>query len=606
MGANSDTVLESLRESAQKDTDLEIGKVTVRPLEEILRRSLQAASNAPFCVLCGNCQGCVQAEGAMTGYDPDPTSYQHYYQQGSKPLAIEYSINCGAAGQTYVGVTRADCAAVERRIGNLQSSAVLAEAHAESLIRAINTAAATSNFNYNVVVSSGVEIAATIRSPAPVMLPEIAPTNNWNGVPPPPPPPVAVVNMPGVTPGVGISPSPTPIAAPTPSSQQCLSGDNSCEGRICHYLGPGEHACQCTRGWQITNSRSTCVGYTEQTCAFECNTGYEPTGTHTCGADGTFTGGTCEPSACTGGLTIANSPTTCSGVTLEECSYECNDGWEPTGSHICTPNGNFVGGACTTVNACTADEDDCDGRLCTHLGVNSHACYCDTGNQIENSQSTCVGYTGQTCAFECNAGYEPAGTHTCGADGTFTGGTCEPTACTGGLTIANSPTTCSGVTLEECSYECNEGWQASGGSHICMPNGNFVGGSCAEINSCDVDEADDCQGRLCTHLSPGVHACYCDTGTTIPNSPTSCLGYTGQTCDFDCLPGYIATGIHTCAANGGFIGGSCAPIDCPANSNGENVGLGCTCNDGFSGAIFATSTAPFFTGSCEPSVISGG
>ena len=41
-------------------------------------------------------------------------------------------------------------------------------------------------------------------------------------------------------------------------------------------------------------------------------------------------------------------------------------------------------------------------------------------------------------------------------------------------------------------------------------------------------------------------------------------------------------------------------VSCPANSSGTSVALGCTCNDGYSGTIVATTTAPFFSGSCSP------
>jgi hypothetical protein len=44
--------------------------------------------------------------------------------------------------------------------------------------------------------------------------------------------------------------------------------------------------------------------------------------------------------------------------------------------------------------------------------------------------------------------------------------------------------------------------------------------------------------------------------------------------------------------------GSCAAVACPANSAGINVAAGCTCNAGYSGNIIASTTSPFYTGSC--------
>jgi len=210
-GPNNGAMMAALQKEALMDSDFDIS-MTVTSMETVLRRSLQGSGTAPFCVLCGNCEGCVQAEGALAGYEPDPTSYAHYYQEGSRPLAFEYSIDCGAAGQTYVGVARADCDTVSARVGRLQSSPILAQAHAEALVHAINAAATAGGFSYNVVVSTGVEIANTITNPSTVLvtIPNTA-GETWTGVPPPPPPPVAVnVAPPAVTPGEGGPPPPAP------------------------------------------------------------------------------------------------------------------------------------------------------------------------------------------------------------------------------------------------------------------------------------------------------------------------------------------------------------------------------------------------------------
>ena len=56
---------------------------------------------------------------------------------------------------------------------------------------------------------------------------------------------------------------------------------------------------------------------------------------------------------CTGGLTIEHSPTVCKGLIADRCVYSCDTGYAPrvqSGlvpvSHVCEPDGTFVGGSC--------------------------------------------------------------------------------------------------------------------------------------------------------------------------------------------------------------------------------------------------------------------
>ena len=69
---------------------------------------------------------------------------------------------------------------------------------------------------------------------------------------------------------------------------------------------------------------------------------------------------------------------------------------------------------------------------------------------------------------------------------------CEANECSGGLTVANATANCSGSTLDECTYACDEGYTALG-SHVCQPNGVFEGGMC---------EANECSGGLTVANSP--------------------------------------------------------------------------------------------------------
>jgi hypothetical protein len=165
-------------------------------------------------------------------------------------------------------------------------------------------------------------------------------------------------------------------------------------------------------------------------------------------------GGTalCAANACVGGLTIDNSPTVCSGVVGEDCTFECDDFYEARGQHTCTAEGTFTGGWCEPV-AC-------------QNGV------------LEHSPDTCVGtVVGSVCDYECNFGYLPSGDHVCGADGTFSGGVCNPVACTRGNQIPQSPTVCTGVTNDVCEYTCGPGY-IKRGVHTCGIDGRFYGGAC--------------------------------------------------------------------------------------------------------------------------------
>eukprot|EP01052_Picozoa_sp_SAG31_P026841 SAG31_NODE_2463_length_5656_cov_12.750765_2_plen_1624_part_01 len=54
----------------------------------------------------------------------------------------------------------------------------------------------------------------------------------------------------------------------------------------------------------------------------------------------------CPLNICTSGLSIDNSSTTCTGVTGDTCNYMCNDGYRASGTHVCGSDGAFSGGSC--------------------------------------------------------------------------------------------------------------------------------------------------------------------------------------------------------------------------------------------------------------------
>ena len=49
---------------------------------------------------------------------------------------------------------------------------------------------------------------------------------------------------------------------------------------------------------------------------------------------------------CTEGRALDHSPTVCTGVVGEACAYRCELGYTPSGSHLCEADGSFRGGSC--------------------------------------------------------------------------------------------------------------------------------------------------------------------------------------------------------------------------------------------------------------------
>eukprot|EP00941_MAST-03F_sp_MAST-3F-sp1_P003106 g3106.t1 len=80
----------------------------------------------------------------------------------------------------------------------------------------------------------------------------------------------------------------------------------------------------------------------------------------------------------------------------------------------------------------------------------------------------------------------------------------------------------------------------------------------------------------------------CCTHIDCPSNSSGNNVYSGCTCD----DGYSGT---ITATSGGYSG-SCTEVSCPSNSTGSGVASGCTCNAGFNGTIIATSGG--YSGSC--------
>ena len=55
---------------------------------------------------------------------------------------------------------------------------------------------------------------------------------------------------------------------------------------------------QCTSGMQVKRSTAACYGSLREVCIFDCEDGYQVNGTHVCGLDQVFRGGNCVASTC--------------------------------------------------------------------------------------------------------------------------------------------------------------------------------------------------------------------------------------------------------------------------------------------------------------------
>ena len=122
----------------------------------------------------------------------------------------------------------------------------------------------------------------------------------------------------------------------------------------------------------------------------------------------------CEPNECTAGLTIPSSNRDdahpCSGHTGDTCDFVCHDGSQMAGIHTCGTDGTFSGGSCAVV--------DCWSTI---NGLDPHAtasCTGDTGFGGESCVATCdEGYRGNpdalAAAFTCGTDAQWAGDLVC-------------------------------------------------------------------------------------------------------------------------------------------------------------------------------------------------
>lgn len=181
--------------------------------------------------------------------------------------------------------------------------------------------------------------------------------------------------------------------------------------------------------------------------------------------------------ACTSGLTLAHSPTVCSGFynpnNATVCPYTCDEGFHVYGSE------SIEGTLADHRHKCVFDSSGTEGVFTGGLCVPD---LCEP-LILNHSITNCTGVPLQHCDYECEPGYAITGELVCNLQGQFVGGHCEAVACQGS-TLENSPTVCSGNTGDVCEYVCLSGF-VGGGPHVCTPSGSFSGGACVAPTGCD-------------------------------------------------------------------------------------------------------------------------
>jgi hypothetical protein len=326
---------------------------------------------------------------------------------------------------------------------------------------------------------------------------------------------------------------------------------------------------ECHSGNMISNSSTSCVGYTGDRCEYRCANGFDGEGSHVCDYSGSFSGGYCRAKSCTR-TAILNSDRAapghqCDGFTGSVCVYRCNQGYTASKNLAvrCTADGIF-------------EQAHCSPNSCAPYNIE---------NSNHGERAPCTGTTGEQCQYDCDKGYTGTSIVTCQADGTFTIAACMANACEP-YPIANSTragrgSECHGATTDVCSYECLLGYSDSGGGQVaCRSDGSFEQARCSP-NSCApymVANSDKLGHQACTGITGDWCVYLCNTGYNAQHGRTSvaicrpnglfseaicgadmcepypianstragrgseCHGATTHVCSYECLPGYSDSG----------------------------------------------------------------
>ena len=275
----------------------------------------------------------------------------------------------------------------------------------------------------------------------------------------------------------------------------------------------------------------------------------------------------CTPRRCTGGLSVDNSPSICAGVVGDECSFRCAEGYVAAGTHICAEDVemgsvSFAGGSCEIVS-------------CVGSPPGDGATGCDAGP-----------YTfGDSCDYSCPDGSRPEGLHTCGADGTMSGGACVA------LTAA-----CDAADAALCPERSS--CDLANGSPVCICDpGNYrseiAGGggviSCQQVTACAVGS--EYEAAAPTEASDRV--CAAVTACDIGQATTSPATLTRDTMCAACAPGTFVSRAGVCdpCPDGTFDTDGDASTACEATEEAVATALFATIGGAISEAQFITAAA---------------
>lgn len=367
--------------------------------------------------------------------------------------------------------------------------------------------------------------------------------------------------------------------------QICISkvGAHHCACRIGYTLGSNGRSCNpASCSARSVLNGNPCEGVTGERCAVSCDEGFEPVGTMTCLASGSFVGDAeCVPKQCAARETL-HAIEKCYGRIEDVCTPKCGGGYSSRGSYICRKNGLFEGLASCKAIECPPFQPYCifEGKATT----------------LSCGASVCRGSTGMVCSgeasdFQCANGWKARGSVTC-----------TPSIDADHLPEFTNTSTSTAVCedIDECATNngaCDQMCHNTPGSYHCSCHAGFIlqddGLSCRpkpcedspahplSVTTCHGSTYDVCvaigkPGYSCT----GVDFCQSTSQWTsntkcfsrpcsehrLAHSMTTCSGTVGATCVPTPEPGYTCSGSLTCGTDGYFHSlnnAHCERIPCP-------------------------------------------
>ena len=355
------------------------------------------------------------------------------------------------------------------------------------------------------------------------------------------------------------------------------SGD-SCDLIVCNALTPDNSSTAIAQG-----------DYFSPEVLVTCNEGYVGGGTWSCTAGEIWSGDSCEPVVCPD-FTPPNTSTTLGAANFETSpeSVTCDAGFVGGGEWTCGAEGQWTGPSCDRCQLAVSNLAN-DG---THLKASTGetiSVECSDGfasliNEVTCSETTpgvfgfdqvpeCLpascsieianladskthlyGVDGGSAEVTCDAGYEASVSSISCTGETFEEATCEPKACTN-FVVGNTNTSdplddveLSGVFGDTQNVTCDESsGYAGGGSWECSLVGETVlwqGDSC-QLNPCEVFVKNSESGVL-----------------NIPHGSISIIS---------CLPGFSGGGVWSCN-NGVASGSACTDESTDYSLEGGDVG----------------------------------